>query len=88
MFSIAEDHGFSATDIKCDMMVKWLYEELLKKQYTTGWHTAEGVVLKKARGSFTCYPRRLSESATGLYAMVTEMNIRVGVPEAFSQSLD
>lgn len=58
------------------MMVKWLYEHQLRKQYASGQNAFEGVVLKKARGEFTCCPPQMSLIPGSLYAMVTQMNVR------------
>jgi hypothetical protein len=66
----------SLLDIKSDMMVKWLYEQQLRKQYVIGDNASEGVVLKKARGDFTCCPTQMSRIPNSLHAMVTQMNVR------------
>jgi hypothetical protein len=63
-------------DVKTDMMVIWLYEQQLRKQYATGQHAFEGVVLKKARGDFTCCPPQMKLIPNSLHAMVTQMNVR------------
>lgn len=57
-------------------MVKWLYEQQLRKQYVTGQNAFEGVVLKKARGDFTCCPPQMNLIPNSLYAMVAQMNVR------------
>jgi len=72
----AADSRISLIDIKSDMMVKWLYEQQLRKQYVTGENAFEGVVLKKARGDFTCCPPQMNLIPNSLYAMVTQMNVR------------
>lgn len=63
-------------DIKNDMMVNWLYEQQLRKQYASGTYAFEGVVLKKARGNFTCCPAEMSSIPGSLYTMVARMNVR------------
>ncbi|KAK3944077.1 glucans biosynthesis glucosyltransferase H [Diplogelasinospora grovesii] len=66
-------------DLRNDMMVNWLYEQLLRKQYTTGMDPFEGVVLKKSRGNFTCCPPQMAslpEGCCSLLAMVSRMNVR------------
>ncbi|KAK3327453.1 glycosyl transferase family group 2-domain-containing protein [Cercophora scortea] len=63
-------------DIRNDMMVNYLYEQLLRKQYASGMDPYEGVVLKKSRGNFTCCPPQMAAIPGSLYAMVTEMNVR------------
>lgn len=66
----------SLVDIKNDMMVKWLYEQQLRKHYTLGEDAFEGCVLKKARGNFTCCPPQMSLIPNSLYEMVMHMNVR------------
>jgi hypothetical protein len=63
-------------DIKSDMMVKWLYEQQLRKHYASGQDAFEGAVLKKGRGNFTCCPPQMSLIPNSLYEMVTHMNVR------------
>lgn len=72
----ATNSRISLIDIKNDMMVKWLYEQQLRKQYASGSNAFEGVVLKKARGDFTCCPPQMSLIPNSLYAMVAQMNVR------------
>ncbi|PTB34760.1 hypothetical protein M441DRAFT_85102 [Trichoderma asperellum CBS 433.97] len=57
-------------------MVNWLHEQQLRKQYASGFDPFEGVVLKKARGNFTCCPKQLAIFPEGIYAMVSLMNVR------------
>ncbi|KAK3392052.1 glycosyl transferase family group 2-domain-containing protein [Sordaria brevicollis] len=64
------------TEIRTNMMVNSLFEQMCRKQYSTGVDPYEGVVLKKARGSFTCCPRQMAAIPNSLYAMVTQMNVR------------
>lgn len=58
------------------MMVKWLYEQQVRKQYASGHSAFEGVVLKKARGDFTCCPPQMKLIPDSLYNMVIQMNVR------------
>lgn len=67
---------WNIVDIKSDMMVNWLYEQQLRRQYASGMDAYEGVVLKKARGNFTCCPAEMSSIPGSLYAMVARMNVR------------
>ncbi|KAK4138796.1 hypothetical protein BT67DRAFT_22463 [Trichocladium antarcticum] len=65
-------------EIRNDMMVNWLHEQQLRKQYATGRDPHEGVVLKRARGDFTCCPPQMAHlpAADSLYAVVARMNVR------------
>lgn len=58
------------------MMVNHLYEQMLRKQYTTGMDPCEGIVLKKERGSFTCCPPQMAAIPGSLFDMVSQMNVR------------
>lgn len=63
-------------ELKNDMMVNWLYEQQLRKQYASGVDPFEGVVLKKSRGNFTCCPPHMAAIPESLYAMISQMNVR------------
>src|SRR4029434_10022499 len=66
----------SITEICNDMMVNWLYEQQLCKQLASGMDPYEGVVLKKARGTFICCPPQMAAIPDSLYAVVSQMNVR------------
>lgn len=63
-------------DIKSDVMVAWLNQAQLEKLWGNNLHN-EGVVLKKARDSFTCSPATLRDDQGGLFDQVMAMNVRV-----------
>lgn len=63
-------------DLRSDMMVNHLYEQLLRKQYATGMDPYEGIVLKKEKGSFTCCPPQMAAIPGSLYDMICQMNVR------------
>jgi hypothetical protein len=63
-------------EIRHDMMVNWLYEQQLRAQYASGMDPFEGVVLKKSRGVFTCYPPQMAAIPDSLYPAVVQMNVR------------
>jgi len=64
------------SELKNDMIVNWLYDQQLRKQYASGLDPFEGVVLKKSRGNFTCYPPYMAAIPESLYAMISQMNVR------------
>jgi hypothetical protein len=66
-------------DMKNDMMVNWLYEQQLRKQWASGLDSYEGVVLKKSRGDFICCPHDMAEIEDSLLPMATRMNVRVAM---------
>ncbi|KXJ92069.1 glycosyl transferase family group 2-domain-containing protein, partial [Microdochium bolleyi] len=57
-------------------MCNWLYQQQLEKQYATGMIPGEGVVLKKARDSYACYPPQLRDMPFSLYDMSMALNVR------------
>ncbi|KAK3377889.1 glycosyl transferase family group 2-domain-containing protein [Podospora didyma] len=63
-------------EIRNDMMVNYLYEQQMRKQYASGMDPYEGVVLKKARGNFTCCPPQMAAIPDSLFAMISQMNVR------------
>ncbi|KAH7633790.1 glycosyl transferase family group 2-domain-containing protein [Sordaria sp. MPI-SDFR-AT-0083] len=62
--------------VRNDMMVNSLFEQMCRKQYSTGVDPYEGVVLKESRGNFICYPPQMAAIPESLYAMITQMNVR------------
>jgi hypothetical protein len=66
----------SVLDIKADVMVSWLHQQQVEKLWSTSL-PGEGVVLKKARDSFTCCPPSLRNEASGIFDQIAAMNVRV-----------
>jgi hypothetical protein len=66
----------SILDIKIDVMASWLHQQQLEKLWATEL-PGEGVVLKKARGTFACYPANLQNEVNGFFDNVAAMNVRV-----------
>ncbi|KAH8893370.1 hypothetical protein GQ53DRAFT_645221 [Thozetella sp. PMI_491] len=69
------DDADAVNEVRSDMMVKWLYEQQLRKRYVSGDSAAEGVVLKKAPGWFTCWPPQMAALSCSLQAAVAQMNV-------------
>jgi len=65
-------------DIKCDVMVNWLYQQQMEMLWTAG-AADEGVVLKKARGTYTCCPADVMEEPFGFFKAVEMLNVKVGL---------
>ena len=63
-------------DIKADVMVSWLHQQQVEKLWSTSL-PGEGVVLKKARDSFTCCPLSLKSEESGIFDLITALNARV-----------
>jgi len=63
-------------DIKCDVMVNWLYQQQMEMLWTAGGQD-EGVVLKKTRGQYTCCPADIMEEPYGFFKAVEMLNVRV-----------
>jgi hypothetical protein len=63
-------------DIKANVMVSWLHQQQVEKLWSASL-PGEGVVLKRARDSFTCCPPSLRNEEGGLFDQIAAMNIRV-----------
>lgn len=63
-------------EIKCDVMVNWLYQQQMERLWTAGGHD-EGVMLKRGRGQYTCCPADIVEEQYGFYKAVETLNVRV-----------
>ena len=64
------------TEIKCDVMVNWLHKQQMENMWTNGG-VGEGVVLKKARDSYTCCPRDLEDYRGEFFDAVSRLNVKV-----------
>jgi hypothetical protein len=62
--------------IKCEVMVSWLQSKQEEKLWTAG-EKGEGVVLKRARGMYTCAPSNLVDEKDGLFDAVRALNVKV-----------
>lgn len=71
----------SILDIKTDVMVNWLHQQQMERLWSSEF-PGEGVVLKKARGSFACSPPKLRSEA--FYDNVVAMNVRVNIDFSLS----
>lgn len=67
-------------DIKCDVMVNYLYQQQRERLWITECAKDEGVVLKKSRGRYTCCPPELVENASGFMKAIENLNVRVCGP--------
>lgn len=65
-------------EIKCDVMVNWLHSQQEEKQWISS-ELGEGVILKKARGEYICYPRELENEQDGLFKAIQILNVRVSL---------
>lgn len=65
-------------DMKCDVMVNWLYQQQMEMLWTAGGPD-EGVVLKKTRGAYACCPADIYDSGeeVGFYKAIEMLNVRV-----------
>lgn len=65
-------------DMKCDVMVNWLYQQQMEMLWTAGGPD-EGVLLKKARGEYACCPADMAEmdQELGFYQAIEMLNVRV-----------
>jgi hypothetical protein len=70
-----EEHSFH--DFKCDIMVEHLYQQQQSFRWTSNG-ADEGVVMKKHRDEYTCYPKELMEYQNGFMRQVEALNVKVG----------
>lgn len=63
-------------EVKCDVMVNWLYQQQMERLWTAGG-IDEGVVLKKSRGQYTCCPNDILDEPYGFFKAVEALNVRV-----------
>ncbi|KAF2726281.1 hypothetical protein K431DRAFT_213796 [Polychaeton citri CBS 116435] len=67
--------GEEINEIKCDVMVNWLYQQQMERLWTAGGPD-EGVVLKKTRGAYTCCPAAMVDEPYGFFKSVETLNVR------------
>lgn len=68
--------GSGFQDVKCDVMAQWLHSKQEEKIWTSG-EIGEGVLVKKAKGSYSYSPAELAHDGSGLYEAVSQLNVRV-----------
>lgn len=62
-------------DLKCDMMVNWLYQQQMELLWTAGGQD-EGIVLKKSRGQYACCPSDIDQEPAGFFKAIQTLNVR------------
>ncbi|KXT09585.1 hypothetical protein AC579_8611 [Pseudocercospora musae] len=65
-------------EIKCDVMVNWLYQQQMERLWTAGG-IDEGVILKKSRGQYTCCPADIADEPYGFFKSIEALNVRVAM---------
>ena len=63
-------------EIKCDVMVNWLYQQQMERLWTAGGRD-EGVVLKKGRSTYACCPADIVDEPYGFFKAIETLNVRV-----------
>lgn len=66
-------------EIKCDVMVNWLYQQQMERLWTAGG-IDEGVILKKSRAQYTCCPADIADEPYGFFKAIETLNVRVSCP--------
>jgi hypothetical protein len=69
-------------DIKADVMVSWLHQQQVEKLWSTSL-AGEGVMLKKARDSYSCCPPSMRNDESGIFDHIAAMNVRVRLQDRF-----
>jgi hypothetical protein len=70
------DSNMDMNELKCDVMVNWMYQQQMERLWTAGGHD-EGVMLKRGRGQYTCCPSDISDEQYGFFKNVEMLNVKV-----------
>lgn len=70
--------AFEINEIKCDVMVNWLYQQQMERLWTAGGHD-EGVLLKKGKSAYACAPADLVEEEFGFHRSIQMLNVKVRI---------
>lgn len=68
--------SIAVRDIKCEVVANWLHAKAEEKMWTSG-SPAEGVFVKRTKGSYAHCPADLASDSSGLYPAITALNVRV-----------
>lgn len=81
VFSGSEDShpGSHFNDEKCEIMVEYLHQQQQQLRWTSNT-VDEGVVMKKAKNSFTSCPKSLEDVNDGFRSHIQALNVRVRSP--------
>ena len=63
-------------EIKCDVMVNWLYQQQMERLWTAGGRD-EGVMLKKGRSTYASCPADIADEPYGFFKAIETLNVRV-----------
>lgn len=66
----------SLIEMRSDVTCQWAYSKLSTRQWLSGFPD-EGVMIKKGRGDYSCFPPSLIEQRQGFYDNAVLMNVRV-----------
>lgn len=66
-------------DLKADVMSNWLYHQQQERMWTHGgWD--EGVILKRSKDDYVCYPPILQQQRNGFFDSVKKLSVKVASP--------
>ncbi|KAF5877030.1 putative glycosyltransferase family 2 protein [Botrytis fragariae] len=68
----------SVLTVRSDVVVSWLHQQQMEKLWAVG-APGEGVILKKAKGDFTCCPPSLRTEPSGIFDYIVAMNVRAAM---------
>ncbi|EMC92102.1 hypothetical protein BAUCODRAFT_77902 [Baudoinia panamericana UAMH 10762] len=76
---ISRNSASNLSDIKCEVMVNWLYQRQMERLWTAGGFD-EGVMLKKGGGSgFAACPSELLDEPYGFAKSIEMLNVRCAI---------
>jgi len=69
----------AAMDLKCEVIATYIYQKAHAKRWMSNGAEDEGVVVKKTRDQFTAWPPELVERDDGIFAAISQLNVRVAM---------
>lgn len=64
------------TDMKLKLICNWLHQQQLRRMWSSKGGD-EGVVLRRQRDDYICYPQHLSHRTGGVFDAVRRLNVKV-----------
>jgi hypothetical protein len=72
-------HSAAKADLKCEVIATYIYQKAHSKRWTSSEAEDEGVIVKKTRDQFTAWPPELAETDDGIFAAVSQLNVRTAM---------
>jgi len=69
----------AAADLKCEVIATYIYQKAHAKRWISQTAEDEGVIVKKTRDRYTAWPPELAERDDGIFAAISQLNVRVAM---------